>query len=62
VITDALIARLVAAGITAPITASSQAAVPTGDGPYLSVIETPGFAPTGTHPDGPTKYRSQGFR
>jgi hypothetical protein len=45
---DELLAKLVAAGVGAAGTSlfvSSRAAIPTGTGPYLSVIETGGLAP-----------------
>lgn len=60
----AILARLVAetSATSATVFGSSLAIPPTGDGPFLSVVETPGPAPEGTHTDGPTAYRRPSFQ
>lgn len=60
----AIIARLVAetSATASTVFGSLLAIPPTGDGPFLSVVETPGPTPIGTHTDGPTAYRRPSFQ
>jgi hypothetical protein len=56
-----LVAILVAAGVgvaNVSIFGTSASAIPSGDGPYLSIRPTAGTAPTGTHNDGTGAYRN----
>jgi hypothetical protein len=60
-----VVAVLVAASVGVEgesIFASSKAIIPRGDGPVLSVRQTGGASPLGTHNDGAAAYRMPGVQ
>lgn len=61
---DAMVARLIAAtsATTQTVFSSNAAALPAGPGPFLTLVETGGMAPDGTHNGGPLVYRQPAFQ